>query len=312
MMIETPIFLVGAERSGTTLLRLILNHHPQIAFHQEFEFAVDQIDANNQFPALEDYYEYLRYHRIFLVTRFTIDQQLTYPQLVNDFLLQKQKRDNKPFVGATVHRRFDKLLLIWPRAKFIHIIRDGRDVARSNITMGWAGNLFTGVDLWIKAEQLWQQLEKQLQPEQKLTIYYEALSQNPQQVLTNICQFIGVPFDQKMFDYAEHSTYEKPNVDALERWRKLPARDLQLAECKIADLLTERGYPLSGLPRLSITYWLRWRMAIHSRLQRILFRLRRYPFDLYLADVISRRLPFKHWRNQVKLRINAHDKKYLK
>ena len=43
MQIDTraPIFLVGAERSMTTLVRLMLDHHPQLAWHEEFEFAVD-------------------------------------------------------------------------------------------------------------------------------------------------------------------------------------------------------------------------------------------------------------------------------
>jgi hypothetical protein len=135
-MIETPIFLVGAERSGTTLLRLMLGHHPKIAFHQEFEFSVNQIDEDGNFPNLEDYYEFLSSSRIFLRTGFTIDKNLSYPELINDFLLQRQKRDSKPLIGATVHRKFDRLLLFWPKAKFIHIVRDGRDVARSNITIG--------------------------------------------------------------------------------------------------------------------------------------------------------------------------------
>ena len=39
-VISRPIFLVGAERSGTTLLRLMLDHHPNIAFHSEFAFAI--------------------------------------------------------------------------------------------------------------------------------------------------------------------------------------------------------------------------------------------------------------------------------
>lgn len=39
--VEKPIFLVGAERSGTTVLRLMLDHHPQIAWCNEFEYVVD-------------------------------------------------------------------------------------------------------------------------------------------------------------------------------------------------------------------------------------------------------------------------------
>lgn len=40
-LVSEPIFLVGAERSGTTVLRLMLDHHPKIAWCSEFEYAVD-------------------------------------------------------------------------------------------------------------------------------------------------------------------------------------------------------------------------------------------------------------------------------
>jgi hypothetical protein len=313
MNISSPIFLVGAERSGTTLLRLMLDHHPQIAFNYEFEFAVDQIDAAGNWPDLSAYYEYLAYHRIFLSTGFAIDPSLDYPALVNDFLLQKQQRDNKPIVGATVHHKFHNLIKIWPKAKFIHILRDGRDVARSNIFMGWAGNMFTSADLWIVAERLWIKLRTQLQPEQQITIYYEELIQTPEQILTQICDFIGVPFDQAMFDYAKHSTYSSPDPSIKERWRKqLTDYEIQLAECKIATMLTERGYPLSGLPLLKITPWLRLRMYIQNRWYKNLFRIRRYSFSLYLQDFLSRRLGMKNWQKRVKLRINATENKYIK
>jgi len=312
MHIKTPIFLVGAERSGTTLLRLMLDHHPQIAFHHEFEFAVDQIDDKGNFPKLEDYYDYLAYHRIFLSSQLTIDHQLDYPALVNNFLQQKQLQANKPMIGATIHHHFDKLILIWPQAKFIHLIRDGRDVARSNIVMGWAGNMFTGTDRWIEAEKLWQKLSDQLLPEQQITIYYEQLIQDSKATLLKICQFIGVEFDEKIYDYAKQSTYELPDPKILERWRRFKPIDLQLAESKIADLLIRWHYPLSGLPILPITPQLRWRMYLHNRWQGILFRIKRYSISLYAQDVLSRRLGFKNWQKQVRIRLNECDKKFLK
>ena len=311
-MIKTPIFLVGAERSGTTLLRLMLDHHPHIAFHYEFEFAVDQISETGQYPDLSSYLDYLSDHRIFLASQFEINDALTYPELVNSFLLQRQQRVSKPIVGATVHHYFDKLPQIWPQAKFIHLIRDGRDVARSNMPMGWAGNLFVGADRWIEAEAHWKKLVTQLSPEQHISVYYEPLIKNPEVILKQLCVFIGVDFDQSMFEYAEKSTYSKPDVSITERWRKLPPKDLQLAECKIADLLQEHGYPLSGLPLIPVTRWLNWRMRIHDRWKRILFRIRRYSLRLYLADVISRRLGFKQWQKRVKQQLNARDEQYLK
>src|SRR6185369_10561789 len=98
-------------------------------------------------------------------TGFTVDRSLSYPQLIDSFLQQQRARSNKPLVGATVHRHFDRLLRIWPVARFVHLVRDGRDVARSVIEMGWAGNLWTGCDRWIDAEQLWAKFSQMLPPD---------------------------------------------------------------------------------------------------------------------------------------------------
>jgi hypothetical protein len=312
-MLKKPIFLVGAERSGTTLLRLMLDYHPQIAFNQDFKFAVSQINDPKNWPDLSSYYEYLSCNRIFLHSNFSIDKDLSYPELVNSFLLQQRERDKKPIVGAVVHYHFDRLLQIWPDAKFIHICRDGRDVARSTIIMGWAGNMFTGVETWITAELLWQKFNTQLSSEQKLTVYYEPLIQNSDEVLTQICRFIGVPFDKAMYNYAQHSTYSLPEPHLIEQWRrKLSNYEIQLAESRISTLLEERGYQLSGLPLLKITQWLRWRLLVSSRWARRLFRLRRHGFRLYLENVLSHRLPFKGWRKNVQLKINAIEQKHCK
>ncbi len=314
-MITTPIFLVGAERSGTTLLRLMLDYHPQIAFHHEFELVVEQLSEDSTaWPELNDYYEYLSTHRIFLHANFNINQTLSYPELVNDFLLQKQQRSgHKPVIGATVHHQFHLLTRIWPQAKFIHLLRDGRDVARSMIVMGWAGNMFSGVEEWIKAETIWERFSRQLTPDQQLSVKYEDLILNSDQVLTQICQFIGVPFDKAMYDYANHSTYHLPEPSLVSQWRKkLSAHEIQLAESQIAPMLEARGYPLGGLPLLTITKILRWRMGIQNRWAKMRFRWQRYPTKLYLADVLSRRFGTKRWRKRVQIRINEHDNQFMK
>ncbi|WP_353572327.1 sulfotransferase [Candidatus Albibeggiatoa sp. nov. BB20] len=312
MQINQPIFLVGAERSGTTLLRLMLDHHPKIAFLYEFEFAVDQIDAQGNYPDIQHYYDYLAYHRIFLGAQLEIDPNLDYPVLVDSFLQQKQARDDKPLVGATVHHQFQHLLTIWPQAKFIHLIRDGRDVARSTIQMGWAGNMYMGIERWIEAELIWKQMAQKLPPEHQLSIHYEDLIKDSESVLKQVCDFAHVPFDKIMFSYADKTTYSVPDPKILERWRKLPQKELQLAECRVAEMLKERGYPLSDYPVLADSASLKFKMQMDNRIRNTLFRIKRYSFSLWLADLISRRFGFKQWQQQVRLKINEKDKQYLK
>ena len=72
---------------------------------------------------------------------FDVDETLTYPDLVRSFLQQKKVWDDKPIVGATVHKFFDVTQTIWPDARYIHIVRDPRDVARSCVVIGTSAGI---------------------------------------------------------------------------------------------------------------------------------------------------------------------------
>ena len=90
-LINQPIFLVGAERSGTTVLRIMLRHHPKIAWCNEFEYAVDRISETGEWPNLHQYYDWLADHRIFLATGFEIDRALTCLLVTKNLLKPTQK-----------------------------------------------------------------------------------------------------------------------------------------------------------------------------------------------------------------------------
>jgi hypothetical protein len=311
--VSQPIFLVGSERSGTTLLRLMLDHHPQLAWCNEFEYVVDLVASDGKWPELADYYEWLETHRIFQATKFAIVPDLDYPELVNSFLLQKLERTGKPFVGATVHRHFDRLLHIWPDARFIHIIRDGRDVARSYIDMGWAGNVWTGASGWIEAEQLWQELSTTIPPERRTDLIYEDLIADPQKSLTRLCEFIGVPYDPQMLAYPEDTTYDAPNPKLTQQWRrKLSETEIQLAESRMADMLVERGYDLSGLPSLNVTPSMANNLKFNDWWGRLQFRVKHYGLPLVVADNIARNLGLKSWEKNLKLKFNSINANLIK
>jgi len=308
-----PVFLVGAERSGTTLLRLMLDHHPEVAFFSEFEFAVDRIAPDGTLPELERYRDYLSLHRSFLTSGFTVDPSLEYADLVRSFLEQKRAADGKPVVGATVHFGFEHLHRIWPDARFIHLVRDGRDVAGSTIRMGWAGNFYKGVEHWIHAEQTWSALEPTLPEGRFINVRYEDLILDAQKVLTEVCAFIGVPFDRAMFAYADHSTYDAPDPKLVSQWRKKASpTEVRLAESRIRHMLADRGYEPSTFSPLAPGPLRRAYLKTQDRLYRAKFRLDRYKLRVFMEDFVSRRLHLDGWQRQVKLRINEIDEQHLK
>lgn len=305
--IAAPMFLVGAERSGTTLLRLMLDNHPEIAFQHEFELSVEKLPEDGGWPDLREFHEYLRLYR-FASFRYEIDETLDYPSLIKSMLEQKRTRDGKPRLGGTVHLHFDRIPRLWPDATFIKLLRDGRDVARSNIGMGWAGNVYFGVDRWIIAENLWAKLKSTIDPDRWIEVRYEDLVADPVRELTRICDWVGVAFSPKMLEYMHTESgknYKYPNPKLSYQWRsKLSQREVQQVESKIADMLLARGYELSGHPRLTVSELEHELLRVDNRVGTIRHRLTTFGPRLWAESVLSRRSGSKAWADRVQLRIN--------
>ena len=304
--IETPVFLIGSERSGTTLLRLMLDHHPEIAFNLESEFLVAEISDAGVFPDVGSYRRKLKEDRVFQHSCFDVPEDLDFPGLVNDFLRQKLERDGKPVVGATVHYGFSKLRYIWPRARYIYALRDGRDVACSVVEMGWAGNAFSAAKWWIDAEREWSELRQSLAPDHWIEVRYEDLIANSETQLRRICEFIGVPFSVQMFDYAKSSSYSLPDSTQRTKWRRrMRQKDLELLEARIGPLLIARGYELAcGTPRQLATVRVKW-LQFHSRLGVMRHKIEQFGFWLFALELISRRLRWWTIHKRAQSAINA-------
>jgi hypothetical protein len=304
--IDTPVFLIGSERSGTTLLRLMLDHHPNIAFNLESEFLVSEISSAGAFPDVAAYRRTLQQDRVFAHSGFAVREDLDFPALVNDFLRQKLERDRKHIVGATVHYGFSRLRYLWPRAKYIYLLRDGRDVASSVVEMGWAGNVFAGAKWWLDAEREWADFQKSLTRDRWIEVRYEHLIADSEAQLRRICEFIGVGFSARMFDYVESSSYALPDASQTSKWRtKIRQRDLELLEARIGPRLAARGYDpgCEAPPQVSRARakWLHWR----SRLNVLRFKIQMFGLRLLAVEVISRRLKLTGIHSEAQHAINV-------
>jgi hypothetical protein len=313
-VLDCPVFLVGAERSGTTLLRLMLDSHPEVAFAAEMEFVVTHL-PDSGWPDMEEYVRQLRASRVFVDSGFSVNGRRSYCELMNSFLLQKLRRGGpgKRVVGGTVHYCFDRLLRIWPEARFIHLVRDPRDVARSVVAMGWAGNAWAGAQQWIEAEQTWDEMKKTLPAQRYVELRFEDLVRNPEAALTRVCGLLEVPYSPRMMDYAENSSYERPNPGLVEQWkRKMPREDVRLVESRVGELLQARRYERSAYPGLVVTPDLERRLRRGDRLGKIRFGLRRYGVGNMAASFLSRRLRLKAVERAVRIRRHAIDRAYIK
>jgi hypothetical protein len=155
---------------------------------------------------------------------------------------------------------------LWPTAKFVHIIRDGRDVCLSMVN--WqkaqvaAGRLATWSEdpvlttaLWWKHRvQLGREDGSALGPELYYEIRYEALVSQPATECAALCDFLGLPYDNAMLRFHEGREKADPSLDAKKAWRpttsglrdwrsQMTLGDIERFEAAAGDLLEELGYP---------------------------------------------------------------------
>ena len=300
-----PFFLIGSERSGSTMLRLMLDHHPQLACNLESDFLVSQLDEQGRFPQMSGFHAFLRQDRVFRHSHFEIDETLGYHELLNDFLEQKRRRDRKAQVGATVHHNFHRLPLLWPEARFVYLLRDGRDVASSAVGMGWAGNAYCGADLWLEAEARWHRMREGLASENYIEVRFENLVGEPIRTLTAICRFLGVPFSEEMLAYPEHSTYGAPDPRLASQWRSRMTTTMRRdVEARIGDQLSRRGYPLST-PRGAVSAPRDLLLRLDSKIGCARDRIRRFGLPLTVSDFAARRLGIQRWQDATRARCDA-------
>lgn len=232
-----PVAVYGALRSGTTMLRLMLDAHPHLACPSETDFIFDHLAREgdtfrNDTEALERDRIYRDFRGAYgLPPEFTPDgfvEQIATPDRIAVLML---------------HRHLEQVLEVYPNMRFIHFLRDPRDVARSSIGMGWAGTVYHGIEHWMETEGDWARLKERIAPEQILQVAYEELILDPERRLRDICSFCEVAYDPAMLDYNRNSTYAKPDPKLIFQWkRKQSRREVELVETRIGTLLEASGY----------------------------------------------------------------------
>ena len=239
--------MFGSLRSGTTLLRLMLDGHPRLVCPGETDFLSDHL-----IPAGDGGWRYdleaLAADRTFQDSRARLpetDEALpAFASMVADL-----RGPSGQCLVLVLHRGLDRLLQLEPDIPVLHLLRDPRDVARSAIGMGWAGNVYHGADTWLVTETEWERVAPGLRPGQSLEVRYEMLVRKTEDVLGAICAFLGAEYDPEMLDYPDKSTYAPIDASLAEQWRsRQTPRELGLIEPLFDDLMIKRGYEPSGHP----------------------------------------------------------------
>lgn len=311
MKYNVPVFICGALRSGSTLFHLMLDQHPDIKNPGEFDFMFDLIGDDGSFPEIKKYHEWLKLNRIFQSKNLIINPNLSTRKLISSFVTQLTNQD--AVLSLNVHRNFHRIPFVFPEAKYIHLLRDPRDVAKSSIGMGWAGNVYFGVDHWLETEASWDKLAEKIQPEQAVTVYYEKLIDAPEETLKRICRFIDLPYSSVMLNYSDDSTYSKPDCSLIRQWENnFSQPEIQHVEAKASQLMLTRGFALSGHPLIRVGMVEKIVLGIQNKWFKLKHSITRYGYSLFFTEKLTRILGLETLHQQSIIKKNAIDIKYLK
>lgn len=287
---EDLVFICGALRSGTTLLRLMVNDHPLLSNPGEMDFLFEPPPVRSGRRDMRAYARELSFNRVFRKLRLRLDAELDYEGQVRDFIRQLRVRGRR--LSINIHRHFDRVPEIFPAARYVHLLRDPRDVAKSSIGMGWAGNVYYGVDHWIASERDFERLSAAVPASRIHEMKNEDLVREPEAELRRLCDFLGVAYDPRMLDYPSHTTYGPPDPALVEQWRGgLSPRQLALIEGKTGKMLTARSYRPSGVAPILPGRLERFFLRTEDRFGRLRYMARNDGAALAVADLIARRLP---------------------
>lgn len=210
-----PIFIVGAPRSGTTMLAVLMDRHSAITIPPETQFFTEFLP---QLANTTEEISYIDMAKIALRFKRISDLQLSeeevlrkfenyeknFPNLFQALLEKYAEKQGKKRPGEKSPKHIEHvpfLLQKFPGAKVICIVRDGRDVVRSLLKVPWAEpkskrRLELFCVEWRDYAKLALQYKKKLSPENFLLVKYENILRNPINELKKICHFIEEEFEE--------------------------------------------------------------------------------------------------------------------
>lgn len=303
------IILYGALRSGTTMLRLMLAQHPALACRGETDFLFDHLHRDGETWRYDR--ARLSLSRIYRASPLDLPDELDGTAALMHMIEQIcDKPGARPVL--VLHRHADKALSLLPGATVIHLLRDPRDVARSAIGMGWAGNVYHGVGLWMETEDDWK-TGAERHAAKAHDIRFEALVARPQETLHSLCAFLGVDYAPAMLDYDAKSTYAKPDARLATQWqRKLGPREIRRVEARLGERLHASGYAPSGLPLLRLSSAERLWLGLQNWVTTKSRLIRRYGLVNVLERKLARLAGLSTLEARAQARIDEITARYLK
>jgi hypothetical protein len=248
---ERMIFLVGARRSGTNWLQRILGAHPAVA-----ALPTETHVFNMGITPLTERFQHTNPGSLMPATMFA--DRDGFLDGVRD-LLDRAFLDNldrlDPSARYLVERTpwhvydIDLIAQVYPDARVVHIIRDGRSVARSLLAKHWGPDTMeAAAQEWVDSVQAGRRGAAALGDRYREVVYEHVLA-DPSQEIEDLFGWLGVEFDEDVRERVLLEAGSMFNVDPgspeirADKWREgLSERDLESFDRVAGPLLEELGY----------------------------------------------------------------------
>ena len=319
-----PLFVIGLSRSGTTLIRDLLNRHDQVNLPKaESHFIPMLVKQFGETPDLNDPVIRRRMVRMIAASTYASIMANRGQPIDPDAILARMPRtDLCDFLGFLFRRCAEEpgrtdtiwgdktpnylmhvpmLKRICPEARFLHIVRDVRDRCISVRGM-WRKNLYRAADQW-EEHILYSRGFADRFGRDYTEIHYEELLRDPPAVLRGVCDFLEIPFQDKMTqlqrpvqrfgDARNRSEIVRDNTGKYRS--RISKAELLRIEQVAWPMMIEMGYepvlanahkPLRSLARLAFVF--------RDRIAHIRFNIRRRGFFaglrrailIYMTDIV--------------------------
>ena len=271
---------VGCGRSGTTLLRNMFDSHSALAMTHESHFIGPLAKVRSRYESeagfdcdvfVADLFSDAKFVRQGLeleAVRSALEKARpeTYAAAVRAVFAAYAAREGKTLYGDKTPgsvTQIELLAELFPEAKFVHIIRDGRAVALSFLERPEWGpkTMAEAASYWKNRLRRGRAAGWVIGPERYMEIRYEDLVTDPEAAARQVCGFLGLDFEDGMLRYHEKSkefiastkdpaafkNLSRPVTAGLRTWEdEISSGDQRLFEAIAGDLLKELGYPVSG------------------------------------------------------------------
>jgi len=234
---SVPIQFVGTQRSGSNLLRVMLNqldaisapHPPHIlkTFFPLLPVYGSLSERQNFEHLVSDVCEWVRLNPVpwdILLEPSEILKQCNEATLIEVFTRiyeQKAIHDRADFwccKSMESVNYFRELEASNLSPYYLHIFRDGRDVALSFMKAPVGPkHIYFLAEKWRVEQELSLQLQELVNEERFISVRYEELIHNPAQVLHSICAKLKIPYSESMMDYF-HSTESIVTANSGRMW----------------------------------------------------------------------------------------------